>query len=234
MNSNLSLYIPYVFVNITEQRIIHVFESLRLGKVRYVDFVSKNARGNIYNSVYVHFDTWYENKASIHFRERVLNKQKDAIIMYDDPWYWIVLENTGNKVATGKPKLRINLSAFTSPTPPSTPVQTKLVSPPNTPIKSVLNKSIVDENDVNDSVRKLDAEFNAYHNLYDSLPMSIPLSHLKTTNQELYTMLKYSQKECLSYKDLVHNCKKIQREVEVENECLRNQVSLLQEEMCKI
>jgi hypothetical protein len=61
MNSNLSLYIPYVFVNITEQRIIHVFESLRLGKVRYVDFVSKNARGNVYNSVYVHFVSWYEN-----------------------------------------------------------------------------------------------------------------------------------------------------------------------------
>jgi hypothetical protein len=32
-----------------------------------------------------------------HFQERVTNPDKEARIVYDEPWFWIVLENTAVK-----------------------------------------------------------------------------------------------------------------------------------------
>jgi hypothetical protein len=96
---NLSLFIPYVFLNITEDRISRVFENNHLGVVDYVDFVRKTDKnGKPYNAVYVHFSHWFNSSAVENFQERVLNPDKEARVVYDDPWYWIVLQNTGAKV----------------------------------------------------------------------------------------------------------------------------------------
>lgn len=91
---NISLYIPHVFKNITSDRIVQIFESLRIGKVNYIDLVSKVGKNGYYYSVYVHFDYWYDNVAARNFQKRVLDPKKEARLVYDDPWYWIVLENT--------------------------------------------------------------------------------------------------------------------------------------------
>ena len=96
---NLSLFIPYVFANITEERIARVFENNHLGVVDHVDFVRKTDKnGKVYNAVYVHFSHWFNNSVVENFQERVLNPDKEARVVYDDPWYWIVLQNTGAKV----------------------------------------------------------------------------------------------------------------------------------------
>lgn len=107
---SMSLYIPHVFSNIDTTRIVNVFESNGLGKVSKVDFVSKMGSRGEYNSVYVHFDYWYDNVVAQNFQERVRNPDKEARIVYDDPWYWIVFENKGRKFVPGQPKLRIDLS----------------------------------------------------------------------------------------------------------------------------
>ena len=108
MNANMSLYIPRVFSNISKERIADVFECLRLGKVNRIDFVAKMDRNNdLYNAVYVHFEYWYSNDAARNFQERLMNPEKETRVVYDDPWYWIVLENKGFKHVSGDRKQRV-------------------------------------------------------------------------------------------------------------------------------
>ena len=95
INQNLSIFIPHMFPNITEERITNIFSNYSLGDVSRVDFVGKTDKnGKFYNAAYIHFDSWFDNLAVQNFQERVLNPEKEARIVYDDPWYWVVLENT--------------------------------------------------------------------------------------------------------------------------------------------
>jgi hypothetical protein len=98
VNQSLSLFIPYVFVNITEARVANVFLSNGYGEVHHVDFVPKTDKnGKHYNSAYVHFNHWFDSPTVVNFQERVTSPDKDARVVYDDPWFWIVLENTAVK-----------------------------------------------------------------------------------------------------------------------------------------
>jgi hypothetical protein len=100
INQQLSLFVPYVFANITQERIARVFENNHLGIVDHVDFVRKTDKnGKPYNAVYVHFSNWFNTSTVENFQERVMNPDKEARVVYDDPWYWIVLQNTGAKSA---------------------------------------------------------------------------------------------------------------------------------------
>ena len=92
--TNISLFIPRVFINITWQEIVSIFNKLRIGKVSHVDFQEKRGRDGIaYHSVFVHFEYWYDNVAARNFQARVLDPLQEARLVYDDPWHWIVLEN---------------------------------------------------------------------------------------------------------------------------------------------
>lgn len=116
INTNLSLYIPRVFSNITEDRIARVFESLNFGYVGRVDLVAKeSADGKPYNSAYIHFNDWFDTTANRAFQDRVTDPERDARVVYDDPWYWIVLENKGKKQVTGARKPRIDIQAKAKP-----------------------------------------------------------------------------------------------------------------------
>lgn len=98
--SELSLFIPRVFLNITEERIKQVFLAKKYGEVDHVDFVAKVDKfGKKYNSAYIHFDcNWFWNDESIAFREQVcFHPETQTRLVYDEPWYWIVLENTAVK-----------------------------------------------------------------------------------------------------------------------------------------
>lgn len=108
--SNMSLYIPRVFSNITEEKIIETFDKLGLGLVHHIDMVAKQAsNGKIYNSVYVHFEYWYNNIAAENFQNRLRNPNKETRVVYDDPWYWIVLENKTRRFIPGERKQCINI-----------------------------------------------------------------------------------------------------------------------------
>lgn len=95
---NISLFIPHVFTNITEERIKTVVETnAKLGKVNHIDFVSKTgADGKTYNSVYIHFDEWYTNDHATSFHTELLANNK-VHLTYDKNWFWIVLVNKTQK-----------------------------------------------------------------------------------------------------------------------------------------
>ena len=120
--ANISLYIPHVFVNISKRTVAETFEDLRIGSVKRVDFVYKKGSNGDFNAVYIHFNHWYDNVAARNFQERVINPSMEARIVYDEPWYWIVLENKTKKVDSTKRKPRINLEALANSgyvTPPA-------------------------------------------------------------------------------------------------------------------
>lgn len=120
---NISLYIPHVYANFTSSRVFDIIENMNIGDVKRVDFVPKNGSdGKPYNAAYIHFYQWYDNIVARNFQERVLNPAQEARIMYDDPWYWLVLENKGKKHVPGERKPRIDLDAFSTPEKPVTPV----------------------------------------------------------------------------------------------------------------
>ena len=97
----MSLFIPHVFASITEERIAKVFETTNIGIVERVDFVKKfDGKGKTYNSAFVHFSRWFQDSVVANFQERVLNPDKEARIVYDDPWYWSVLKNNGSQRLT--------------------------------------------------------------------------------------------------------------------------------------
>ena len=120
---NISLFIPHVYANFTSKAVFDIIQDMGIGEVKNVDFVSKTGSdGKPYNAVYIHFYQWYDNIVARNFQERVLNPSKEARIMYDDPWYWLVLENKGKKHVPGARKPRIDLDAFTTPEKPVAPM----------------------------------------------------------------------------------------------------------------
>jgi hypothetical protein len=91
-DSKMSLFIPRVFLNIDHNRIKYIFENmLKFGKVCRIDMKLHESR--TYNSVFIYFEFWNETKSTRNFQKNVKNPNKDALIVYDDPWNWIVLEN---------------------------------------------------------------------------------------------------------------------------------------------
>jgi len=110
INPAMSLYIPHVFPNFTSEYIARVFELLEIGYVDHVDMVAKlDKNGRPYNSAYIHFAEWYNTIITKNFQKRVLDPEREALIVHDDPWYWIVLENKGKKHMPGERKICIHL-----------------------------------------------------------------------------------------------------------------------------
>jgi hypothetical protein len=71
--------------------------------------------------------------------------------MYEDPWYWIVLENKARKVVSGDRKPRIDLGNFPAiSTSQVTPVKEKeQKNCPNAPVKAKSYSQAVDIKSVN-------------------------------------------------------------------------------------
>jgi hypothetical protein len=115
--ANISLYIPHVFPNFTKEDIIAIIEEQSIGKVSHVDMVTKMGQdGKQYNAVYVHFEFWCDTITNRNFQARVCDPKQEARIVYDGPWYWIVLENKARKYTPGERKPRIDLSDFNTTT----------------------------------------------------------------------------------------------------------------------
>jgi len=105
VNQQLSLFVPHMFQNITESRVSKVFSVLHLGEVHHVDFIPKTDKnGKSYNAAYIHFAFWYDSDTVMRFQERVFNPDKESRLVYDEPWYWIVLENTAAKAPKSEEK----------------------------------------------------------------------------------------------------------------------------------
>ena len=98
--SNTSLFIPHVFANYTAADVAAVFEKLRIGRVSRVNLVPKTGKDRkIYNAAYIHFEFWFNNVAACNFQQRVFNPEKEARLVYDEPWYWVVLPYKNTQVS---------------------------------------------------------------------------------------------------------------------------------------
>jgi len=98
VDNTLSLYIPHVFPNIDEERISRIFRNLDIGNISRVDFVAKfDRQGKEYNSAYIHFAQWFNTPVATNFQTRVMDPKVEAKLVYDDPWFWVILPNSGKK-----------------------------------------------------------------------------------------------------------------------------------------
>jgi hypothetical protein len=120
--NNISLFVPHVYSNFTSAMVMEVFNGLHIGEVKSVDLVSKmGSDSKHYNAVYIHFTYWYDTKIARDFQKRLLDHKEEVRVMYDHPWYWIVLENKGKKHVSGDRKPRIDLGDFNTPNKPIIP-----------------------------------------------------------------------------------------------------------------
>ena len=60
---------------------------------------------------YLYFGVWFENIISKNFQKRIYGKDKQARVVYDDPWYWTVFENTERLKLSKNDKRLMRLSA---------------------------------------------------------------------------------------------------------------------------
>ena len=90
-----SLYIPRVFLNITEEKIREVFERLELGEIERIDLVPRPyTSGTISaNMAFIYFKYWSQTVSAQNLASRIMDPRREARIVYDDPWYWILLPN---------------------------------------------------------------------------------------------------------------------------------------------
>ena len=101
ISQKLSIYIPHVFANITKERIVDVFSKQSIGEVERIDFVPKKGKdGREYHMAFIHMKSWYDNDCVSNLQSRILDKNSDARIVYDDPWYWNLYENVNPRSAS--------------------------------------------------------------------------------------------------------------------------------------
>jgi len=93
--SNISLYIPYLQRNVTEEMISSVFLQQKIGTVKRVDFIPKlNKKNQLYNCAFLHFESWFENEKNIKLQLRLKNTEIDTRIIYQANWFWTIKENS--------------------------------------------------------------------------------------------------------------------------------------------
>jgi len=111
LQNNISLYIPHVYTNYTKERITEVFENkFSIGKIKTIDLVAKLGKnGMTFNAAYIHFEYWYDNDFARALQIKVLDINQEAKLYYEEPWYWIVLENKSKRLIPGERKIRISL-----------------------------------------------------------------------------------------------------------------------------
>lgn len=159
---NISLYIPHVFANYSKEDIARVFNDF-IGSVKTIDLVVKRGKdGKTFNAAYIHFRSWHNTVATQNFQDRVLDPNQEARIVYDDPWYWICLENKSRKVAPHQRKLRLDIgeqsTIATTDAGILTPVKAKKnIQTPNAPVKSARPLEFT-----NAEIEELEAAFEAH------------------------------------------------------------------------
>ena len=89
--SSFTVFIPRVFTNIREDRIAKVFHDLDIGNVGKIDLVKRtNKQGKSFNMAFIHFDELYHSDAANEFH-RDISEDKKSKVVYEDPWFWLVL-----------------------------------------------------------------------------------------------------------------------------------------------
>lgn len=97
-----SFYIPRVHRNTTEDNIGYVFHNQGICEVSQVDLCDNSetiANTPLCFSAFVHVKQWYNTPASENLRERIVCKEKTAKVVYNDPYFWVLMPNLSDKSA---------------------------------------------------------------------------------------------------------------------------------------
>jgi hypothetical protein len=117
IDQSLSLMIPRVFPQwVDEQKMIDIFDQQHIGKVYKVSIIrmpdSKKRSYPIYQA-FIYFSAWYDSEIAYNFQQRILGPRGQARVVYDDPWYWVVFENTKRRLSNAdKRMIRLGQQAY--------------------------------------------------------------------------------------------------------------------------
>ena len=89
--SVLSLYIPIIDAETSEQYIIKMFQDHNIGKVMRVDFVKNTVKNR--REAFLHFDEWFDNDTSKALREDITNPTTKSRLVYAGSKFWPLLVN---------------------------------------------------------------------------------------------------------------------------------------------
>lgn len=89
--SVLSLYIPIIDAETSEQYIIKMFQDHNIGKVMRVDFVKNTVKNR--REAFLHFDEWFDNDVSKALREDILDPTTKSRLVYAGNKFWPLLVN---------------------------------------------------------------------------------------------------------------------------------------------
>ena len=89
--SVLSLYIPIIDAETSEQYIIKMFQDHNIGKVMRVDFVKNTVKNR--REAFLHFDEWFDNDVSKALREDILDPNTKSRLVYSGSKFWPLLVN---------------------------------------------------------------------------------------------------------------------------------------------
>ena len=94
-NNKLSLFIPRVVPEWASQEMITTkFKTLDIGTIQRVDFLEKVGSNGVKSyQAFLHFEMWEDNAATRNIQEKIIDPQQTAKLVYDEPWYWILLKN---------------------------------------------------------------------------------------------------------------------------------------------
>ena len=109
VRQNLSLMIPRVFPQwVDEQTIVDVFHKQQLGQVYKVSIIrqpdSKRRSIPIYQAI-IYFSAWYDNEIAYNFQQRIYGPKKQARVVYDEPWFWVVFKNTQKRLSNNDKRI---------------------------------------------------------------------------------------------------------------------------------
>jgi hypothetical protein len=102
LDPTLVLFIPKMNAAWSdEQKVRYVFEQQNIGMVHHVEFIKRKKRrmdrkhsgSNYIRSAHVYFSAWYDNIAARNLQSRVLDSKREARIVFDDPWYWLLMKS---------------------------------------------------------------------------------------------------------------------------------------------
>ena len=115
INQRLSLVIPRVFPQwVDEAKIVKIFRDQQIGiisKVSIVRMPDETSRKIPIYKAYLYFSVWFENIIAQNFQKRIYGKDKQARVVYDDPWFWTVFENTERIKLSKADKRMMRMSA---------------------------------------------------------------------------------------------------------------------------
>jgi hypothetical protein len=88
--TDLVLFIPRVFTNISKEKIYNIFDNLNMGEIDKVDIVKKTDYNNKeFNKVFIHYKQWNDSENAETVRNKLLNGGEVKVI-YDNFWFWKV------------------------------------------------------------------------------------------------------------------------------------------------